>query len=166
MVVSQEVSDSHKITMSYMGQEQTISSEKSGAFTEVMRFKINGSDSLSEKAVLKMYEGDKLVGESTAKMQTLMNGGSNYTGNPVAYKNARELKYHISTAKDQTLPMFDDEKISGSVGVIAQFEPEEQWAENLGTKFPKKKFPWIPAALCCVGTTVVGGGGYYMAVMP
>ena len=166
MVNTQEVSDVQKMTVTYMGQEQTISADRFGRFTDSMRFKIAGTDSLTEKAVIKMFDGEKLVGESTAKMQTLMNGGSNYTGNPVQYKTARELKYHISTPKEQDLPLFNDEKITGSCGVIAQFEPEEAWADNLGTKFPKKKFPWVPAALCCVGTTAVSGGTYYYCMMP
>lgn len=131
-----------------------------------MKFKISGSNSLTEKAIIRVYEGDKLIGESTAKMQTLMNGGTNYTGNPVTYKNLRELKYHIATPKDQVLPIFKDDKISGSLGINAQFEPEEAWTSNLENVFPKSKFPWVPAALCCVGTTAVSGGTYYYCMMP
>ena len=100
MVNTQDLNETQKMTMTYMGQEQTIIADRFGRFTDSMRFKISGSSSLTEKALIKVYDGDKLVGESNAKMQTLMNGGTNYTGNPVHYKTARELKYHISTPKE------------------------------------------------------------------
>ena len=127
-------------------------------------FDIDGKESLLEKATVKLFDGDKLVGESTFKMQTLMNGGTNYTGNPTIYKSAGDMKYHMAAPRDSNFPIFnDDEKITGSVQFTSSFLGDDMWVHQLEKDkvFPKSSFPIVPVALCCAGTAVVGGGGYY-----
>ena len=79
----------------------------------------------------------------------------------MTYKSHKDFKYHIATPKDQQLPMWNDDKIGASIGIIAQFQPDEMWMNSVSTKFPKGIPIWA-WALCGTCTTgIVSGGTYY-----
>ena len=97
-------SNTEQIHLEFLGETKVL---KVARAKDTAQFLIKGIDQLSDMVHLKVSESGKELGNSKAKMQTLMGSGTDQQGLNTTFNNLREMKYYLSTPKIQKIPQFD-----------------------------------------------------------
>uniref|UniRef100_A0A7S3CPY6 Uncharacterized protein n=1 Tax=Strombidium rassoulzadegani TaxID=1082188 RepID=A0A7S3CPY6_9SPIT len=146
-----------QVSLLYNGNVMNLKTTKKGHFNFDKEFsvKILGIKNLAERVVIQFKDGDKVVGETKMKFQTLLNGGS--IVNPCQFTSLDQLKMHYAMDRENWYPLFKEETPVGQIKLETMFRSQQTW--EVDQKHFRKENNSLWKYILCGTCTVAAASG-------